>query len=241
MICALVFELVGALAVGARTADTIKNGIIPNTAFQKNAGVQMLAFTCALGGAASWVMWCTRHSAHVSSTYSLISAVAGVGVAVAGADKVVCHEFSKVSWAFLKVTACIAMGLEQRTRARSNIQRPCHCTNCCWHFRCRNLHANQAHCAHATESNTMGGLDLTFLFPHCWYHLYPVYCVQRVTKLELEQEARLVRCICHHGYRSWARIPCFGILRSMASRQSHQKGLHTPLVRISRKGDLSSA
>jgi sodium-dependent phosphate transporter len=33
-------------------------------------------------------MWCTRHSAHVSSTYSLISAVAGVGVAVAGADNV---------------------------------------------------------------------------------------------------------------------------------------------------------
>jgi sodium-dependent phosphate transporter len=33
-------------------------------------------------------MWCTRHSAHVSSTYSLISAVAGVGVATVGASKV---------------------------------------------------------------------------------------------------------------------------------------------------------
>jgi sodium-dependent phosphate transporter len=48
----------------------------------------MLAFTCALAGAASWVMWCTRHSAHVSSTYSLVSAVAGVGVATVGASKV---------------------------------------------------------------------------------------------------------------------------------------------------------
>ena len=48
----------------------------------------MLAFTCALAAASSWVMWCTRHSAHVSSTYSLISAVAGVGVATAGASKV---------------------------------------------------------------------------------------------------------------------------------------------------------
>ncbi|PWN38478.1 phosphate transporter [Meira miltonrushii] len=88
MICALVFELLGALTVGARTADTIKNGIIPNSAFQGNAGVQMLAFTCALAGASSWVMWCTRHSAHVSSTYSLISAVAGVGVATVGASSV---------------------------------------------------------------------------------------------------------------------------------------------------------
>lgn len=88
MIFGTIFELLGAITVGARTADTIKNGIIPNAAFQDNAGVQMLAFTCALAAASTWVMWCTRHSAHVSSTYSLISAVAGVGVAVAGASNV---------------------------------------------------------------------------------------------------------------------------------------------------------
>ena len=88
MVCATVFELLGATLVGARTAETVKNGIIPASAFQGNAGVQMLAFTCALAGASSWVMWCTKHSAHVSSTYSLISAVAGVGVATVGVDKV---------------------------------------------------------------------------------------------------------------------------------------------------------
>ena len=88
MVLGTIFELIGAITVGARTADTIKNGIIPNSAFQDNAGVQMLAFTCALAAASSWVMWCTKHSAHVSSTYSLISAVAGVGVATVGASKV---------------------------------------------------------------------------------------------------------------------------------------------------------
>jgi solute carrier family 20 (sodium-dependent phosphate transporter) len=88
MVLGTIFEMLGAITVGARTADTIKNGIIPNSAFQGNAGVQMLAFTCALAAASSWVMWCTRHSAHVSSTYSLISAVAGVGVATVGASKV---------------------------------------------------------------------------------------------------------------------------------------------------------
>ncbi|KAF9874396.1 phosphate transporter [Colletotrichum karsti] len=88
MVFGTIFEMLGAITVGARTAETIKNGIIPNSAFNDNAGVQMLAFTCALAAASSWVMWCTRHSAHVSSTYSLISAVAGVGVATAGADKV---------------------------------------------------------------------------------------------------------------------------------------------------------
>ncbi|KAH8599233.1 putative sodium/phosphate symporter [Bisporella sp. PMI_857] len=88
MIFGTIFEMLGAITVGARTADTIKNGIIPNSAFKGDAGVQMLAFTCALAAASSWVMWCTRHSAHVSSTYSLISAVAGVGVATVGAEKV---------------------------------------------------------------------------------------------------------------------------------------------------------
>ncbi|KAH7131000.1 phosphate transporter [Dactylonectria macrodidyma] len=84
MICCLIFELLGALTVGARTASTIKNGIIPIESFEGNAGVQLLAFACASAGASIWVMWCTRNSAHVSSTYSLISSIAGVGVATAG-------------------------------------------------------------------------------------------------------------------------------------------------------------
>ncbi|KAM4054656.1 phosphate transporter family protein [Hirsutella rhossiliensis] len=88
MVFGTIFEMLGAITVGARTAETIKNGIIPNAAFRSDAGVQMLAFTCALAAASSWVMWCTRHSAHVSSTYSLISAVAGVGVATVGASRV---------------------------------------------------------------------------------------------------------------------------------------------------------
>ena len=88
MVLGTIFEMVGAIAVGARTAETIKNGIIPASSFRNDPGVQMLAFTCALAGASIWVMWCTRHSAHVSSTYSLISSVAGVGVATVGASGV---------------------------------------------------------------------------------------------------------------------------------------------------------
>ncbi|KAK4451274.1 phosphate transporter [Podospora aff. communis PSN243] len=88
MVLCTIFELTGALAVGARTASTIKNGIIPSSAFGSNAGVQLLAFACSSAGAAIWVMWCTRNSAHVSSTYSLVSSIAGVGVAAVGASKV---------------------------------------------------------------------------------------------------------------------------------------------------------
>ncbi|GAA5911174.1 hypothetical protein JCM8208_005748 [Rhodotorula glutinis] len=87
-LAAAVMEFAGAVAVGARTADTIKNGIIDPAIFRDNAGVQMLAFTCALVVSASWLMVCTRYSWPVSTTYSIVSAVAGVGVAVGGKDAV---------------------------------------------------------------------------------------------------------------------------------------------------------
>lgn len=87
-LAAAVMEFAGAVAVGARTADTIKNGIISSDIFEGNAGVQLLAFTCALVVSASWLMVCTRMSWPVSTTYSIVSAVAGVGVAVGGADSV---------------------------------------------------------------------------------------------------------------------------------------------------------
>lgn len=45
MVLGTIFEMLGAITVGARTADTIKNGIIPITAFRGDAGVQMLAFS----------------------------------------------------------------------------------------------------------------------------------------------------------------------------------------------------
>ncbi|KAK4049417.1 hypothetical protein OIV83_004150 [Microbotryomycetes sp. JL201] len=88
VLAAAVMEFAGAVSVGARTADTIKNGIISASVFEGNAGVQMLAFTCALVVSASWLMVCTRMSWPVSTTYSIVSAVAGAGVAVGGSDAV---------------------------------------------------------------------------------------------------------------------------------------------------------
>ncbi|GAA6003422.1 hypothetical protein JCM10207_000327 [Rhodosporidiobolus poonsookiae] len=87
-LAAAVMEFTGAVAVGARTADTIKNGIIGAAAFQGNAQIQLLAFTVALTVSANWLMVCTYMSWPVSTTYSIVSAVAGVGVATAGANSV---------------------------------------------------------------------------------------------------------------------------------------------------------
>lgn len=88
MACAFTFELIGALTVGARTASTIKSGIISAESFQGNAGVQLLAFACAATGAGTWVMFCSRNNITVSSTYALVSSLVGVGIATGGAQGV---------------------------------------------------------------------------------------------------------------------------------------------------------
>lgn len=44
----------------------------------------MLAFTCALVASATWLMIATKNSWPVSTTYSIVAALAGVGVAVSG-------------------------------------------------------------------------------------------------------------------------------------------------------------
>ncbi|GAA5990591.1 hypothetical protein JCM10908_003144 [Rhodotorula pacifica] len=87
-LAASIMEFAGAVAVGARTADTIKSGIISASAFKGSASVQLLAFVCAITVSGTWLMICTRLSWPVSTTYSIVSAVAGVGVALGGADAV---------------------------------------------------------------------------------------------------------------------------------------------------------
>jgi len=84
IVLAGICEFLGAVLVGAKVAGTIKNGIISVTVFDGNAGVAMLAFTCALVASATWLMIATRNSWPVSTTYSLVSALAGVGVATGG-------------------------------------------------------------------------------------------------------------------------------------------------------------
>ncbi|GMK58263.1 hypothetical protein CspeluHIS016_0502950 [Cutaneotrichosporon spelunceum] len=77
-------EFLGAVLVGAKVSGTIKNGIISLSVFKDNAGVQMLGFTCALVASATWLMIATKNSWPVSTTYSIVSALAGVGVALGG-------------------------------------------------------------------------------------------------------------------------------------------------------------
>jgi phosphate/sulfate permease len=74
-------EFIGAVALGARVTNTIKNGIISIDRFQNKPGVLVLAMTCAEVGSATWLMVATRLGFPVSTTQTVVGALIGVGFA----------------------------------------------------------------------------------------------------------------------------------------------------------------
>ncbi|KAI9316129.1 solute carrier family 20 [Obelidium mucronatum] len=87
--CIAIFtEFIGAIALGASTTGTIKDGIIALSMFDKRQDLLMSAFMCALIGSSTWVMTATRFGWPVSTTHSIVGAIIGVGISAYGTDAV---------------------------------------------------------------------------------------------------------------------------------------------------------
>ncbi|KAI3288626.1 hypothetical protein DTO002I6_7211 [Penicillium roqueforti] len=80
-VLAIFTEFIGAVAMGKRVTDTIKNGIIDIKRFDDKPGALMLAMGCAEVGSASWLMFATRMGWPVSTTQTIVGALIGVGFA----------------------------------------------------------------------------------------------------------------------------------------------------------------
>ncbi|KAL8710639.1 MAG: hypothetical protein Q9220_004863 [cf. Caloplaca sp. 1 TL-2023] len=81
----MITEFVGAVALGNRVTNTIKNSIITIDRFEGNPGALMLAMACAEFGNAFWLMLATGVGYPVSTTQTIVGALIGVGIA-SGAD-----------------------------------------------------------------------------------------------------------------------------------------------------------
>lgn len=77
----VITEFVGAVALGERVTDTIKNGIITISRFEGRPGVLMLAMGCAEVGSATWLIIATGQGMPVSTTQTIVGALIGVGFA----------------------------------------------------------------------------------------------------------------------------------------------------------------
>lgn len=71
-------EFLGAVALGARVTDTIKNGIINIDRFEGKPGALMLAMGCAEVGNAVWLMGATACGFPVSTTQTIVGSLIGV-------------------------------------------------------------------------------------------------------------------------------------------------------------------
>lgn len=78
---AIVTEFIGAVAMGERVTDTIKNGIIGIDRFNGKPGALMLAMGCAELGSAFWLMTATTLGFPVSTTQTIVGSLIGVGFA----------------------------------------------------------------------------------------------------------------------------------------------------------------
>ncbi|KAJ3213703.1 Na+/Pi symporter [Clydaea vesicula] len=85
---AVICEFGGGMLLGASVGDTIKGKIIDVELFANQPELLMLGFLCALVSSSAWVIFATYCGWPVSTTHSIIGAVAGVGIAAFGFNAV---------------------------------------------------------------------------------------------------------------------------------------------------------
>ncbi|KAL3889307.1 hypothetical protein ACJMK2_001651 [Sinanodonta woodiana] len=89
-ILATVFEILGAVLIGARVSDTIRKGIITVDAFNDTEQVFMAGNVAALSGSCIWLLVATFFKLPVSGTHSIVGATIGFSL--------VAHGLQGVQW-----------------------------------------------------------------------------------------------------------------------------------------------
>ncbi|CAI7802204.1 unnamed protein product [Closterium sp. NIES-53] len=88
-VCIAIFtEFGGAIALGATTTKTVKDGIIQTKLFDSRPDLLMSGFMCALVSSSTWVMFATFLGMPVSTTHSIIGALIGIGISAYGTSAV---------------------------------------------------------------------------------------------------------------------------------------------------------
>jgi PiT family inorganic phosphate transporter len=84
VIAAGLCEFAGAVLVGAHVTDTVRKGIVSPESLTANPEALALGMACALLAAALWLNAATLFGMPVSTTHSIVGAIAGFGVVAAG-------------------------------------------------------------------------------------------------------------------------------------------------------------
>eukprot|EP01086_Lenisia_limosa_P013380 TRINITY_DN4246_c0_g1_i1.p1 TRINITY_DN4246_c0_g1~~TRINITY_DN4246_c0_g1_i1.p1 ORF type:complete len:499 (-),score=172.65 TRINITY_DN4246_c0_g1_i1:32-1528(-) len=80
--CAIggVFELVGAVLLGAAISTTLREGVVDPDYFQDNWTELAIGFFASMWGASLWLLWATIKALPVSTTHSIVAGIFGFGI-----------------------------------------------------------------------------------------------------------------------------------------------------------------
>lgn len=100
VILAAIFEFAGAFLAGSHVTDTVRKGIIDPASFASSPETLALGMVCALLASAVWLNTASYFGAPVSTTHSIVGAVAGFGILSAGVSEVDWGTLGKIvaSW-----------------------------------------------------------------------------------------------------------------------------------------------
>ncbi|KAF9361968.1 Na+/Pi symporter [Mortierella sp. AD094] len=107
LIIACFCEFGGAFLLGAKTAETIKGGIIESKLYVANPEILMLTMVCALIGSSTWVLFATSRGWPVSTTHAIVGAICGAGISAFGTDAIQWDGITKIvlSWVISPLAA----------------------------------------------------------------------------------------------------------------------------------------
>jgi len=109
VIAAAVCEFAGSVLVGAHVTDTIRKGIVSPEAMAGDVQAFALGMCCALLAAALWLHLASWWGMPVSTTHSIVGAVAGIGIVAVGWHAINMAKMSQIvaSWFISPVAGAI--------------------------------------------------------------------------------------------------------------------------------------
>ncbi|MCC7145392.1 MAG: inorganic phosphate transporter [Phycisphaeraceae bacterium] len=126
ILLAAIMEFAGAFFAGSTVTETMPNRIIDPTLFQQVPQVLVLGMIASLLGAAVWLTVATYCGWPVSTTHSIISAVAGFGLIYGGMDALYGYMLKEILFCWILsplLAGCLAFAL-YHLLVRSILHRP---------------------------------------------------------------------------------------------------------------------
>eukprot|EP00112_Aurelia_sp_Birch-Aquarium-sp1_P016068 Seg3607.4 transcript_id=Seg3607.4/GoldUCD/mRNA.D3Y31 product="Sodium-dependent phosphate transporter 1" protein_id=Seg3607.4/GoldUCD/D3Y31 len=99
-VVASIFEIAGAVLIGARVSDTVRKGIIDINSFNGTESIAMIGSFSALGGTSIWLIIASFFRLPVSGTHSVVGATIGYSLVQHGLDGIQWNKFGLIaaSW-----------------------------------------------------------------------------------------------------------------------------------------------